>query len=99
MSKTFSRKKICRLNGNFSGCFRFSGNDMVDNSYLSVLSLHLAGSLQTRIPGNRRRQVGEWVNEAYALSLKEELDSGESTEEMDSGEGESTEEMDSGDST
>jgi hypothetical protein len=39
------------------------------------------------------------VNEAYALSLQEELDSGESTEEMDSGEGESTEEMDSGDST
>ena len=74
-------------------------NVLTDNNYISVLSLHLAGSLQTRIPGNRRRQVGEWVNEAYALSLQEELDSGESTEEMDSGEGESTEEMDSGDST
>jgi hypothetical protein len=74
-------------------------NVLTDNNYLSVLSLYLAGSLQTRIPGNRRRQVGEWVNEAYALSLQEELDSGESTEEMDSGEGESTEEIDSGDST
>ena len=58
-----------------------------------------SSSLQTRIPWNRRRQVGEWVNEAYALSLQEELDSCESTEERDSGEGESTEEMDSGDST
>ena len=39
------------------------------------------------------------MNETYALSLQEELDSSESTEERDSGEGESTEEMDSGDST
>ena len=34
-------------------------NVLTDNNYLSVLSLHLSGNLQTRIPGNRRRQVGE----------------------------------------
>ena len=63
-------------------------NGLTDGNYLSVLSLHLSGNLQTRIPGNRRRQVGECVNEAYALCLQEELHSGESTEERDSEEGE-----------
>ena len=32
-------------------------NVLTDNNYLSVLSLHLSASLQTRIPWNRRRQV------------------------------------------
>ena len=73
-------------------------NVLTDDNYLSVLSLHLSGNLQARIPGNRRRQVGEWVNEAYALWLQEKLNSGASTEELMSS-GESTEEMDSGDST
>ena len=78
---------------------RGAQNVLTDDNYLSDLSLHLSGNLQARIPGNRRRQVGEWVNEAYALWLpvQEELDSGESTEEMSSGE--NTEEMDSGEST
>ena len=61
-------------------------NVLTDGNYLPALSLHLSGNLHTRVPGNRRRQVGEWLNEAYALCLREELDSGESTEEMDSSE-------------
>jgi len=61
-------------------------NVLTDGNYLSALSLNLSGNLQTRVPGNRRRQVGEWLDEAYALCLREALDSGESTEEMDSGE-------------
>jgi hypothetical protein len=60
---------------------------------LSALYLHLSGNHQTRIPGNRRRQVGEWLDKAYALLLQEETDSGNSTEERNSGK--STEEMDS----
>jgi hypothetical protein len=55
---------------------------LTDGNYLLALSLHLSlsGNLQIRILGNRRQQVGEWVDEAYALCLREALDSGESTE-------------------
>ena len=41
--------------------------------------LHIRGQLKDHISGNRRRQVGEWVDTAYALWLQDEVDSGEST--------------------
>ena len=47
--------------------------------FRAALFLHIRGQLKDRISGNRRRQVGEWVDTAYALWLQDEVDSGEST--------------------
>ena len=60
--------------------------------------LHIRGQLKDRISGNSRRQVGKWVDTAYALWFQDEVDSGESkvTEEdssTDSEAGEDTKDM------
>jgi hypothetical protein len=50
-----------------------------------ALFLHMRGQLETRIPGNRRREVGDWVLAGYQLWLQEYIDSGESTVAEDGG--------------
>ena len=54
-------------------------NVLTNGNLGPALFLHIRGQLKDHISGNRRRQVGEWVDTAYWLWLQNEVDSGEST--------------------
>ena len=61
------------------GRLRGALNVLTNGNFGPALFLHMRGQLKERISGNSRRQVGEWVDTAYALWLQDEVDSGEST--------------------